>query len=232
MMSKLKNVLVVEDDSKTVVYLSKSLKKSGLKVDVAKSRQEAIERIKLKQYDAAIIDINLGDRELSGSGMEVIKYLKSKNVDTLIIVLTGHASTETAIASVNLGVDKYLIKGEKPYQDYISDLLDLLRLKEKSTFLASNGNIEKPGNLPVEIEDYIDDTLKTSFNENLSSFFYFIENRKYQEASNIAGALYDLCKNIMSHLNYEQQRNIYQKVAALSAYWKLNRDLYASRRDL
>ncbi|MCX8030959.1 MAG: sigma-54 dependent transcriptional regulator [Thermodesulfovibrionales bacterium] len=57
-------------------------------------------------FDVAIIDIRLPD----GSGLEILKYLKSLSSETVVLIITAFSSTETAIDAMKAGAYDYITK--------------------------------------------------------------------------------------------------------------------------
>ena len=65
------SVLIVEDDDSQINYLSYHLKKGNIRIIAASSGEQALELIKGKKIDLALLDINLG------KGMDGIKLMKT-----------------------------------------------------------------------------------------------------------------------------------------------------------
>ena len=81
-------ILLVDDEKKFAVMLSKRLALRGMDVDVVFTGREALEKIENKRYDVAVLDVKMpgiGGIELKGKLREVDPELK-------IIFLTGHGS--------------------------------------------------------------------------------------------------------------------------------------------
>nr|CBX29829.1 hypothetical protein N47_F15240 [uncultured Desulfobacterium sp.] len=75
-------------------------------VSVCYDGAEAISMIKNESFDLIITDLimpNIG-------GLDVLKHAKKKDPDTLVIIVTGYASLETAIAAVREGAYDYIMK--------------------------------------------------------------------------------------------------------------------------
>ena len=67
---------------------------------------EARQLIALHYFDLAIIDLRLSD----GSGIDLLRELKELGLDTVVLIITAFASTETAISAMKLGAYDYLTK--------------------------------------------------------------------------------------------------------------------------
>ncbi len=100
------SVLVVDDDVDILKPMSDVLSEKGYLVETAKTGGEALERVKEGGFNIALIDIRLPDM----SGVEVLKELRRREITTLGIMITGYASLENAITSLNEGAFAYLQK--------------------------------------------------------------------------------------------------------------------------
>ena len=102
----LPKVLLVEDFEDTVRIIKRLLARNGFQVDTALTIKEAKERLKKTIPDAIILDINLPD----GSGLDLLKDLKSTHEDIPVIMLTAYTELENAIRSLQQGVDDFIPK--------------------------------------------------------------------------------------------------------------------------
>ena len=73
-----------------------------------------MQRIKEKNFDFAIVDMRLED----GSGLELIKLIKSLNPNTRSLLLTGYGNIATAVAAIKSGAIDYLPKPAEIDQIY------------------------------------------------------------------------------------------------------------------
>ena len=123
------SILIVDDDANMRKTLEEILRVNHYESHGVGSGQEAIRLAGEEIFQAALIDLRLTDIP----GLEVLKAIKEKSPDTECIILTGFASTETAIQAANLGAYSYV---QKPY-DIDQLLLTLNRaLEKKETRLA------------------------------------------------------------------------------------------------
>jgi DNA-binding response OmpR family regulator len=70
------------------------------------SFKEGIEKINLYKYDCIIADIGLGD----GNGLDIVKELKKKRINTAIIIISARSSLKDKITGLEVGADDYLTK--------------------------------------------------------------------------------------------------------------------------
>jgi DNA-binding response OmpR family regulator len=101
-------ILLVDDDANVLLALSRSLKLRGYTtVDEAHSGAEAVEKFTRLPYDVMMLDIRMPDMD----GMEVLQKAQQIRPSLPVIILTGHAAMESALASLKSGmVVDYLMK--------------------------------------------------------------------------------------------------------------------------
>lgn len=99
-------ILAVDDDYASRLLLKKSLKNDRYEVSLCESGEKALELIQEEKFDLVITDLIM---EGIG-GLELMEEIKKKDPELSLILLTGHASIETAIETVRLGASDYLLK--------------------------------------------------------------------------------------------------------------------------
>jgi len=100
------NVLLVDDELEFLETLVKRLTKRGLKISTAKSGEEALAIIRGKGIDVAVLDVRMPGID----GIQTLREIKKLDPLMEVIMLTGHASIEVAIAGMELGAFDYLMK--------------------------------------------------------------------------------------------------------------------------
>jgi two-component system, NtrC family, sensor histidine kinase HydH len=99
------HVLIVEDNPDFVANLTEILADLGHEVRSADTCKKALELAR-DWVQVALVDLRLPD----GDGTRLAEELKGENPDCEVVLLTGHASVESAAAAVRAGVWDYLIK--------------------------------------------------------------------------------------------------------------------------
>ncbi len=99
-------ILVVDDEATIRFALEETLSKDGYRVTTAADGQAAVERIGQETFDLALIDLKLPGID----GMGVLRALNESAPETVVIVLTAHASLETAVEALRQGAHDYLFK--------------------------------------------------------------------------------------------------------------------------
>lgn len=99
------HVLIVDDDANTREALMEISKAEGFTAAVAGSIRDAQLQIMRQPPDVVLIDLKLPD----GSGMDLFNDIEAR-ATTEIVLMTGHASVETAVEALRLGAADYLTK--------------------------------------------------------------------------------------------------------------------------
>ena len=108
------NLIIVDDDLPFRERLSRSMEKKGFVVESYSNFKESAQRINNKNFDFAIVDMRLED----GSGLELIKEIKTTNPGTKSLLLTGYGNIATAVAAIKSGAIDYLPKPAEVDQIY------------------------------------------------------------------------------------------------------------------
>lgn len=101
-------VLLVDDEVKFLQAISNRLTAKDFDVTVASNGKEAIESAEIGFFDVAVVDFQMPGMD----GAQVLKTLKERHKYLEIIMLTGHATIDSAVECTKLGAFNYL---EKPY---------------------------------------------------------------------------------------------------------------------
>jgi len=105
-----KSILIVDDDKAILKSLKGILKSEGYSVDTAENGRGAIEKSEIQFFNLALLDIKLPDME----GTKLLTKMHRTTPRMMKIMVTGHASLENAVESLNLGADAYIMKPVNP----------------------------------------------------------------------------------------------------------------------
>ena len=102
-----KSILVVDDEDSIRQMMCEmiTIKFSNVSVVSVSSGEEALEKIKLVNYDLILLDINLGDESING--LEVLKRIKEIRPEQKVYMITGYAveeETEKILKNNALGI--------------------------------------------------------------------------------------------------------------------------------
>jgi len=99
-------VLLVDDEAEFIEQLSERLKLRDYDVTSCLSGEAAVEKIKAYNFDVVILDVAMPGID----GTEALRQIKKIKPLTEVIMLTGHATVESAIEGMKLGAFDYLMK--------------------------------------------------------------------------------------------------------------------------
>lgn len=132
MVENIPHILVVDDELSMRELLEYMLTKEGYQVTCAEKGQGAIELLKKNNFDLLLCDIRLGDM----TGLDVLRASKKQNPDSVVIMISAYATTETAVEAMNEGAYDYVPKpfDKDELMQTIGKALDLRTLEhEKKT---------------------------------------------------------------------------------------------------
>ncbi len=100
------NVLIADDEVNFATVLKDELTDAGLIVFTAFNGKDAVKMLENKEFDVCLLDITMPYL----NGLQVLKQAAMKDIPTEFIMLTAHATINTAIESMRLGAYDYLTK--------------------------------------------------------------------------------------------------------------------------
>jgi len=107
------SILIVDDETLTLNNLKKALEKEGYEIYLADTGERALEIIDKLKPNLILLDLMLPGI----SGLEVLKKIKEKGNETIVIMMTAYEILEKAVEAMKLGAYDYILK---PFK--ISDL--------------------------------------------------------------------------------------------------------------
>ena len=103
-------ILLVDDEVLTREFYGDLLTEHGFSVFAASSGSEAVSIIASKPVETVVLDIVMPEV----SGLEVLEMLRWQDPDLPVIMLTGHATSQNAMAALKLGAFDFIVKGLDP----------------------------------------------------------------------------------------------------------------------
>ena len=164
------NILIVDDQAKMRNLIKEYLKIEGFDYDEADNGETALEYLRIKEYDAVLLDVMMPIRD----GWSVLKELR-KTSSIPVIMLTAKGEEYDKLYGFELGADDYLVKPFSP-KELMARLKVILKrgkLKEETDIYAHLG---------LEIDSfarsvYIDkENIKLTPKE-FDLLFYLIQNK-------------------------------------------------------
>jgi two-component system response regulator PilR (NtrC family) len=100
------HILIVDDELSMRELLEYMLTREGYRATSAENGRQAVALVEHNSYDLMLCDMRLGDL----SGLDVLRACKKHHPDTVVIMISAYASTETAVEAMNLGAYDYVPK--------------------------------------------------------------------------------------------------------------------------
>ena len=110
-------ILIVDDELSVRDSLRRWFQEDGYEVGVAESASDALTRLAEREWDLALVDIKMRGTD----GIELQRRMKEIRPEMIVIMMTGYASVETAVAALKNGAYDYVTKPLDP--DDISNLI-------------------------------------------------------------------------------------------------------------
>ncbi len=139
-------VLIVDDEKHLREVLQAELDPTQFSVSALARGDTVLALLQEQEFDVVVLDINLPGL----GGMEVLTRIKEAEVPAEVIILTGHASVDTAVDAIKLGAYDYLRKpvGLDELETFIRKAADSRRLKREVVALRTQVHRqEKPGRI-------------------------------------------------------------------------------------
>jgi two-component system, OmpR family, copper resistance phosphate regulon response regulator CusR len=99
-------VLVVEDERKLAQVLAAGLRAEHYDVVVADTGEDGFFHVSSEAFDLVLLDVMLPKR----SGLEILKTLRQRGLQTPVLILTARDGIEDRVLGLDLGADDYLVK--------------------------------------------------------------------------------------------------------------------------
>lgn len=143
--------LIVDDDEGIRFFLASTLQQVGHSVTPATSGEEALKLLRDTSFDLAVLDLQLGGRV---DGIRVLEAIKWRWPDTATIILTAHASLDSALAAIREGVDGYLLKPARAEEvrQAASEALERRRGMARAPGVSGEAELLQRGPFAVDLE--------------------------------------------------------------------------------
>jgi two-component system invasion response regulator UvrY len=138
---EMKKRIILIDDEPLILNLIKELIEDENEIEVAavtSSKAEFLDLVSTKEFDAALIDISVEDRE---GGFEILRILKERKINLPSIILSAHDEVHFALRSLQCGAKGYVNKG-RICMDLVAALKEILSGRlfvsgEKGTYILN-----------------------------------------------------------------------------------------------
>ena len=129
-------LLVVDDDAVFREELADLLRDDRHEVAVSPSVPKALEELATAEFDAVLCDLKMPRQ----GGLDLLREVRAHYPTTPVVMVTGFASVETAVAAMKAGAAEYI---QKPFKiEQVREVLD--HLEQEARFLAGDERPPSP----------------------------------------------------------------------------------------
>jgi DNA-binding NtrC family response regulator len=158
---KEKSILVVDDDRIILDSLCEFLSLEGFRTNGTETLKSALAKLQEENYSLVLTDVNLPD----GDGLELLDIIRREYPQTVVIVITGYGTIESAVRAIKLGAYDYLTK------PIVDDELRLAveRAIKQQSLISENENLRCQLEQKYRLENII------SHNYKMAKIFDLVE---------------------------------------------------------
>jgi two-component system response regulator PilR (NtrC family) len=134
MVREMPHILVVDDEKSICELLEITFRKEGYRVEIAHSVEGAKRKLESQIFDIIISDIRMPGE----GGVDLLKFTKEIAPECFFLLITGVPTVETAIAAINSGADRYVIKDHELVDQLrraVHEVSESLRWKKEAGYL-------------------------------------------------------------------------------------------------
>ena len=163
-------LLIAEDEKNLNKILAQQLRDNGYTVDACFDGEDALDHIRMTDYDGVILDIMMPKLD----GLQVLKKMRADRIDTPVLFLTARDSVADRVEGLDLGADDYLTK-PFAFEELLARVRVLIRKKS-----GNKTNIYRLANLTLDTQSREvkrDDTPISLSSKEFAILEYMIMNK-------------------------------------------------------
>ena len=187
-------ILVVDDDYASRLLLKKALEQKDYEVTLCSNGSDALATLSDGHFDLVLTDLIMDGID----GLEMLKQARAKEIEVAAILLTGHASIETAIQAVRIGTNDYLLKpiNLEELQLRVERVLERVELERRlyeaerkltyhATIATTNHEINQPLTVIISAIDMVKMELKKMnvSNQRLNNYLQLMQKSSMRIAN-------------------------------------------------
>ncbi len=142
-------VVVIDDEENICRSCVEVLRDDGYEVRAFTEAREALKHLAAEPVDLVLLDLKMPDI----SGIEVLREIKKVHPETIVVIITGYATVETAVTTMKLGAFDYVAKPFTP--DELTTTVK--RALEHKRLLQENRYLREELNRKFEFDNIIGD---------------------------------------------------------------------------
>jgi two-component system, OmpR family, response regulator len=120
-------ILVVEDEGRIASFVARGLREAHYVVDVAAEGEKGLYMAEINEYDLLILDVRLPGQD----GISICRQLRSKKIETPILMFSAKNTADDKVRGLNCGADDYLAK-PFAFKELLARVQALLRRNKPS----------------------------------------------------------------------------------------------------
>jgi DNA-binding response OmpR family regulator len=129
-------VVIIEDEQELAHLMSRFIENAGMRTQICHRAQQAIQYLSAHHANLLLLDVRLPDQ----SGFELMKELRSKNIQVPVIFVTANSIEESRIRGLNMGGEDYITKPFS-YLELVARIRVVLRRGAKGGDLSLTPNV-------------------------------------------------------------------------------------------
>ena len=102
------SILIIDDEDIVRISCKRTLMPEGFEVKTAQNGVEGLKMIEEEKFDIVLTDLKMPDID----GIEVLRLIKQRWAETVVIIITGYQTVNSAVKAIKLGAYDYI---EKPF---------------------------------------------------------------------------------------------------------------------
>ncbi len=119
-------ILLVDDDAFLRDMYATKFTEKGHEIDVAESGEQALRKVREKQYDTVLMDVVMPGM----SGVELLKNIKAEKLggDPVCIMLTNQSEDSEKVAALDAGAAGYIVKAERIPSEVVEEVIKFMNV--------------------------------------------------------------------------------------------------------
>ena len=137
------HILLIDDEAIALDNLSHVLEREGHRITACKDGAEGMAALAREDFDLVLTDLKMPGVD----GMEVLRQVRQKHTDTPVVMITGHATLDSAVEAMKAGAFHYLAKPFRlaEAREVVKSALELCRVKRENQELRLRiESLDKP----------------------------------------------------------------------------------------
>lgn len=138
-------LLLVEDNDELGLACETVFKNAQYAVDWVENGELALAALATEKFELVILDLSLPDMD----GLQILKHIRSKKLDTAVMILSARGSLTDRVSGLDMGADDYMTKPFDTEELLARTRMLIRRINGKRSILLEFGNIS------LDINKYI-----------------------------------------------------------------------------